>query len=226
MTNSEFSNEFDILFNNIISNQAPGLDAYEKSVFLTKAQEDIVLAYYTGRNESGDYFEGSEEVRQYLHTLVHELEGDPITEDIPAGISDNSKFYYLDTNYLFILSEYVKTSSGKKIKVVPVTSDEFLNIEDNPFRGPSKSRVLRLDAVTPTGGRLQELVTDETISTYIARVLCKPHPIIIGDLGGLTIDKSEYGDYEGCELPDSLHRKILDRAVLLAKASFASNPGQ
>jgi hypothetical protein len=37
MTTSEFSNQFDVLYNNITSNQAPGLDEYEKSVFLTKA---------------------------------------------------------------------------------------------------------------------------------------------------------------------------------------------
>ena len=42
MTNEEFNNEFDVLYNNITSNQAPGLDEYEKSVFLTKAQDDIV----------------------------------------------------------------------------------------------------------------------------------------------------------------------------------------
>ena len=110
-----------------------------------------------------------------------------------------------------------------------MTADEFLKIENNPFRGPSKSRVLRLDATTPTGGRLQELVTTETIKKYIARVLRKPAPIIVGNLGGLSINK--VSTYDGdtatsCELPDSLHRKILDRAVLLAKASFASNPGQ
>jgi len=37
MTVTEMSNEFDILYNNIMSNQAPGIDEYEKSVFLTKA---------------------------------------------------------------------------------------------------------------------------------------------------------------------------------------------
>jgi hypothetical protein len=37
MTNQEFINEFDILYNNIMSNQAPGLDEYEKSVYLTLA---------------------------------------------------------------------------------------------------------------------------------------------------------------------------------------------
>ena len=35
MTITEFSNQFDVLYNNITSNQAPGLNEYEKSVFLT-----------------------------------------------------------------------------------------------------------------------------------------------------------------------------------------------
>ena len=45
MTTQEFSNEFDVLYNNIMSNQAPGLDEYEKSVFLTKAQNEILKNY-------------------------------------------------------------------------------------------------------------------------------------------------------------------------------------
>ena len=42
MTTQEFSLEFDLLYNNISSNQAPGLTEYEKSTFLTQAQEEIV----------------------------------------------------------------------------------------------------------------------------------------------------------------------------------------
>ena len=49
MTNIEFSTEFDISLNN--STLATGmlrLDEYEKSVFLTKAQENLVLTIYSG----------------------------------------------------------------------------------------------------------------------------------------------------------------------------------
>ena len=46
MTTQEFSNEFEVLYNNIMSNQAPGLDEYEKSIFLTKAQEELVRDYF------------------------------------------------------------------------------------------------------------------------------------------------------------------------------------
>ena len=246
MTNSEFSNEFDILYNNITSNQAPGLDKYEKSVFLTKAQEDIVLAYYTGKNESGDYFEGSEEVRQYLHTLIREYKYiNPIKAgnyNTLIGISSKSKFFFLDLDHegsieydeiIAILAEYVKVEGEKKVKVVPITTDEFLRIENNPFRGPSKSRVLKLDNSISSNhgddthyiGRVSELVTDHNISEYIIRVLIKPTPIILETLSG---DLSINGKQEEteCMLHSFLHRKILDRAVLLAKASFASNPGQ
>lgn len=49
MTCQEFSDQFDVLYNNITSNQAPGLDEYEKSVFLTRAQNEILLAYFDAR---------------------------------------------------------------------------------------------------------------------------------------------------------------------------------
>lgn len=49
MTCEEFSNEFDVLYNNITSNQAPGINEYEKSVFLTKAQDEIIKSYFNPR---------------------------------------------------------------------------------------------------------------------------------------------------------------------------------
>ena len=62
MSTEEFEREFDILYNNIMSNAAPSIDAYEKSVFLTKAQEDLVLAIYDGS------FENSEKLIESLST--------------------------------------------------------------------------------------------------------------------------------------------------------------
>ena len=65
MTNTEFSNEFDVLYNSITSNQAPGLDEYEKSVFLTKAQSEILREYFNPRIDAANGgFDGSQK-RQY-----------------------------------------------------------------------------------------------------------------------------------------------------------------
>lgn len=61
MNNEEFSNEFDVLYNSITSNQAPGLDEYEKSVFLTKAQDEIIKSYFNPRtNKTQEGFDGNE----------------------------------------------------------------------------------------------------------------------------------------------------------------------
>lgn len=42
MTNPEILNQFDVLYNNIMSDQAPGLDGYEKSVFWNKATLEVL----------------------------------------------------------------------------------------------------------------------------------------------------------------------------------------
>ena len=68
MTCEEFSLEFDLLYNNIMSNKAPGLSEYEKSLFLTQAQESIVLDIYSGKY--GDSFERTEETTSYLNQLL------------------------------------------------------------------------------------------------------------------------------------------------------------
>lgn len=66
----EFSNEFDILYNSITSNQAPGLDEYEKSVFLTKAQDEILKAYFNPvLNKTQEGFDGNER-RQIDFSMV------------------------------------------------------------------------------------------------------------------------------------------------------------
>lgn len=85
MTNSEdWSLQFDLLYNNISSNQAPGLTEYEKSVFLTQAQEAVILDLYKGT--SGDSFETTEEVTRYLSSLVktHEFDNVSTTYNITA----------------------------------------------------------------------------------------------------------------------------------------------
>lgn len=54
----EFSEQFDVLFNNITSNQAPGLNEYEKSVFLTKAEKEIVKNYFSPNSKGNSLGQG------------------------------------------------------------------------------------------------------------------------------------------------------------------------
>lgn len=74
MTNLEFSAEFDVLYNNITSNQAPGLDEYEKSVFLTKAQDEILKAYFNPKgNKLFEGFDDSTRRQIDFSNLVYQL---------------------------------------------------------------------------------------------------------------------------------------------------------
>jgi len=60
ITNQEILNRFDVLYNNIMSNQAPGLDGYEKSVFWNKATLEVLKNHLNPKgNKYGEGFDGS-----------------------------------------------------------------------------------------------------------------------------------------------------------------------
>ena len=64
----ELELEFDILFNNVSSNQAPGFTPLEKSIFLTEAQEFYIKELYSTKG-----FEKDEEISEHLRTLVKQV---------------------------------------------------------------------------------------------------------------------------------------------------------
>lgn len=73
MTSLEFSNSFDIRYNNIMSNQSPGLDEYEKSVVLTAAEFELVKNYFNPKGNK--YQEGYDDSakRQYDFSTITEI---------------------------------------------------------------------------------------------------------------------------------------------------------
>ena len=113
MTNEEFSNEFDTLVNSnstFSSTLTPlEFDEYEKSVFLTKAQESVVISLYKG-TLTGDSFEKTEEMRRYLGNLIITYDTDTKEEDID-GIDNSSVFFKLPTDLWFITYESATISS-------------------------------------------------------------------------------------------------------------------
>ena len=182
MNNQEFSDNFDSLIRSYAIPQVDGIghdiwgfDEYEKSMFLTQAQEQYVISLYNGKNSGGDKFEGTEEMRRYLHNLVGEYYTDsPVDAEVTKNYLDNpyygmtrhnasfkSTLFTLPNDLWFITYESVQTkpdatkkdrcNSGSGIiqDVVPVTQDEFHRIKRNPFRGPSYRRALRLDLSDP-----------------------------------------------------------------------------
>ena len=234
MNVGQFSDEFDTLLNSFARELPFGkdespvdirIDEYEKSVFLTRAQKELVVDYYSGQNAYNLSFEEKEIIREALDALVRTITPEPLG-DIPAAqhiIDDKRKmyFYRIPENLLYIVFEEVKFSSylsgckgGNTALVVPSTHDEVWHRMQNPFRGPSNKRVLRLNV----DDNLVELVSDYPIGSYLLRYVEEPKPIILTDLpDGLSIDgistKNE------CVLPSILHHKILDVAVRMALQS-------
>ena len=222
MTTEEFSNEFDILLNSYSSKdqQSINVDEYEKSVFLTKAQEDLIISVYNGKNSTYESFEQTEEIRRYLSNIVKTIEATRY-DNTSIWITSNSYLYDIPKDLWFITYEYAILNDSKlpckqniNALVIPVTQDEFYRVYNNPFKGPSNKRVLRLDS----DNNIIELISKYNIDKYVIRYISKPTPIILEDL---TEDLSINGESKKteCILNTSLHRKILDRAVLLALTS-------
>ena len=118
MTTQEFSNEFDVLYNNIMSNQAPGLDEYEKSIFLTKAQEELVRDYFNSRNVKNAQGFDDNQKRQYdFSTLLSSITLPDFIDTYRALSVDGLAIY----NNIF--------DSRAKIYIAP--SDLFLVINES-----------------------------------------------------------------------------------------------
>ena len=224
----EWENGFDLLYQNITSNQAPGLNSYEKSVFLTEAEYAVVIGLYNGAIK--DSFEETEEVTSYLANLVSQE--DCCQASNAPHVVDNSTVFELPDDLLFITLEVCKISVDgcgmKDAVVVPVTQDEFWRTYRNPFKRHNNERVLRLsygasDAISSGlySSRFSELISNNEIGKYTVRYVKKPEPIILVDLeDGLTIEGESKA--KTCKLNEHLHQAILEEAVRRAKAVWIS----
>ena len=65
-TGIEVRELFNLDYNNINSGLAPGLNDYEISLYLTKAQREIIDEYYKGTSNKGETFEVNERLRKAL----------------------------------------------------------------------------------------------------------------------------------------------------------------
>lgn len=224
MTLQEFSLEFDILYNNVTSNSAPPLDEYEKSVFLTMAQFEIVKELYSGRNPLGLAVETNEEVRQYLNGLIKysnvDMEKSAQEYEIPIYTITRDR-----NSYISILREWiVVTEDNKPPKVIPVytaTQDTVFSILNNPFKGVTSKRAIKVEG----NNKIDIYYTPSNSSTleFKYSYLAKPTPIILENINTseyLTIDGEDVYEGKNCILPEVLHGDILKRAVQLAKQTY------
>ena len=213
MTNKEFDTQFDIFYNNIASNAAPSVTSYEKSVFLTQAQRDIIIGLYNGREIPGISFESTEEARKYLSNLVkvHEVDIDNINTLIELP----NKLWFITLEESIFNDDSYECLKGNIMEVVPARQDNLYSLLDNPFKGPSERRVLRVDI----NGKIK-LYSKYKISKYIVTYVEQPSPIILENLSDYDLSIEGISTESESNINPILHRAVLERAVALAKAAY------
>lgn len=237
MTNLEFSREFDILYNNITSNQAPSLNSYEKSVFLTEGEEDLQQELIAGI--------GGEDNNRILATLnpfiVRKEYNTNTAETVNFGFERrgvNAVCFESEPkdDVLLILREsamcHDDSCSSHPCNVYPVREDDINNILMNPFRF-NKNIVLRADEFaidepeenneTPEPQQYRRLLIYKGVLDSYTIVYIRPcKPIVLFGENEYDLSVNNVSVETSCEFPSSVHRRILELAVLRAKAAWDS----
>ena len=155
MTLEEFSTEFDVLYNSITSNTAPGFNDYEKSVLLTLAQEELIKSYFVANNNTtGVGLDGSQKRHYDFSTLIKIKSLKNIVYDIITAIDKvNIPFLKKERNAIFlipndvflILNEHLIAKDNNYI-VFPISYDTYNLLMSKPFPYPNKRQAWRLDS--------------------------------------------------------------------------------
>ena len=234
----EMSLAFDQLWNNLASDKAPGIEVYEKSLFLTLAQEDLVKAYFTPRgNTMAEGFDDSRRRQADFQTLISSKMLDTIdaTDDTTRFRSSESTRYYQYPSEAFLVlnEELTVTADGisRLYTVVPVSYEEYARLMMRPYKYPPKGQVWRLlthtghttgATVAPKSYQVLEIIGKFPASSaleYMMRYVRRPSPIVLDTLPtGLSVEGVDTESV--CELPKHLHSEIVQRAVQLAKIAW------
>lgn len=230
MLNEEWLDRFDLLYNNVTSNQAPGLNLWEICVFLTKAQDEILKNYFLPQsNPKQAGFDDNQKRQIDFSTLtsakvISDSLGSPLFD-----MRENSRSVTLPEDVMMIINEMTNVYRDSKsiaLVTVPLKYDEYARLMSKPFKRPVKNQAWRL--INHNVKNSADLIVgpSDTIVSYVIRYIRQPKPIIVGDLDGLTINGYTFGtgemQTEGCELDPMLHEEILQRAVELAKISWTA----
>lgn len=238
MTAVEFSDAFDVLYNNISSNAAPGLNEYEKSVFLTKAQEELTKNYFNPKgNKYQEGFDGSAKRQMDFSKLIESVSLSLVTP--VDSFDDRSRTCTFPSDIFVIINEAITLKSDNvpagTRQVIPITYDEYTRIMSKPYKEPLKNQAWRLVTGSTTDSHsshssLVEIIINHNdlnkTPTYKIRYVRRPKPIITQNLTssvGDGVSINGFTEQTECELDPVIHEEILQRAVELAKAAYASD---
>jgi len=249
MTVQEMNTLFNTLYDNA-DQEAPGLNSFEVSQYLTKALYAIIrntVEGYLKEGQSTGFYK--DEINRYALTgliksevIPFPLSSPPIDSTIPG-----SRFFEQPNDLYIILYEDValnyQSSFGTPetaISLVQPTRYDFIRrIVRNPFQKPNivKGISYRLDKSLDDGLTLSEIIIPETTTPYDYRLryVKSPVPIILEDLDvaypGLNLSihgsTAPYADPTGhnqaTNVNPLIHELIVQRGVELAIRHYREN---
>ena len=207
---------FNLQYNDIFSNKAPGLEDYELSMYLTMAHLEVIDKY----SGSLDLFEKN---RSILSAYIYDkIISGTIATTTTRGL-DYQIFTFEDDCWK-ILTEYITTVSNPSgFGIVPTTYDKINNISGNPNRIPNGLKGYRLDvnsdpsSVTAEKRDVKIIFKKSNITDYITKYevvyLATPSSF---DLESNNIPKTLTNN-------PFLTEKIINRAVELSTRDYKEN---
>lgn len=205
MTNAELKSQFNLLYNNINNNAAPGLSDTEISSFLNKAQNEIVKQHVLGPNTTYNVGINQTSKRDVeLDSLVKTIDYTATEDDNNVHI--NGTIWSIDYGTdepLIILSDIANST----LTVIELSYSQFNRFMAGAYKYPKKSQCWKIRH----DGKFEIIAPNNIDINNIKQVYVKtPNAIDVS------------GEVNTCELPDVLHDEIVQRAVELAKAAYMS----
>lgn len=237
MTTQEFSAAFDTLLNSYNSKANFGetssktdivLDEYEKSVFLTQAQDIIIKSYFNkNTNPQGEGIDDSTRRQVDFSSLITVKSCDKETGSTVVKFDTRGSLFKAPDDLLVILNEQC-TINSKSYVVVPINYGEYDRLMSKAYNQPLKKQCWRLFHTSGTT-LYSELIPNEkttSITAYKVRYVKKPSPIILIDLDFTNQEALEIGNIKKkteCALNPIVHADILNKAFELAIISKTGN---
>lgn len=229
LTANEMRYESKLIFESIVSGDAPGYTAREWSELLTQAQEFEI------KDIINKGFDNNEENRKSIDRLI--IDNKIVTgANITSGPLPNSYRVDVPVDYYHILNKYANLAKASidynTIKIIPISHKAYKSNINSPYKKPyvdsnnneglvwelvynksTSTTVRQIMIIIPSGYTLEDVVFD-----YIKN----PQPIIVpfaytsGTIEGLDLTTKTAG--LDCELSSIVQREIVKRAADLAAA--------
>lgn len=201
------------------------MNSYEKSVFLTKGQEEIVKNYFTAQSKGnmlGQGFDDSLKRQTDLSMLVTVDECSLVEGMDDYKIDGRGSVWKVPVETFVLLNEVITTTDHSLLQLLPLRYDEYTRLMQKPYKRPLKNQAwkLQVNAVS-SNDKYVEIIpnTGVQIDTYKIRYVKHPSPIILEDLeDGYSINGQVTA--QTCKLDPNIHDDILTRAAELAKIAW------